>query len=93
MDHQSHGISHTFPALTTNMIKMCMSELDIPMTDEEITKPTMAKMLQVYDSISILLQGVGAEQFSQPTFAVLDLLEHPELHKESLGLVGFYRHL
>ncbi|EGF76767.1 hypothetical protein BATDEDRAFT_21005 [Batrachochytrium dendrobatidis JAM81] len=83
----------SFPILSLQTLKDCLNGLDMQVTVDDLAKPTPQKMLEIYESLTVLLQGVSSEQFAQPTFAVLELLEYPDVHKDSLGLVAFYRHL
>ncbi|KAL2912180.1 kinetochore-associated Ndc80 complex subunit nuf2 [Polyrhizophydium stewartii] len=92
MDHGIPGPG-TFPNLSVAELRDCLAGLDIPVSGEDITKPTPAKMLEIYEALTSLLQDVSAEQFAQPTFDVLGVMEYPDIHKDSLGLVAFYRHL
>ncbi|KAJ1336953.1 hypothetical protein BSLG_006713 [Batrachochytrium salamandrivorans] len=83
----------SFPILGLQTIRDCLNGLDMTVTVDDLSKPTPHKMLEIYESLTVLLQGVSSEQFAQPSFAILELLEYPDVHKDSLGLVAFYRHL
>ncbi|KAJ3415273.1 kinetochore-associated Ndc80 complex subunit nuf2 [Chytridiales sp. JEL 0842] len=83
----------TFPVLKPSEIVTCMAELQIPITIEDLEKPTAPRMIAVFESCTDILMGVAREQFSQPNFAVMEILEHPDLHQESITLMSFYRQL
>ena len=83
----------TFPVLKNNEILQFMADLEIPFTEQDILKPSSHRMLQVYEAFTEQLMGISREHYSQPSFACIELLEHPDIHQESLALIGFYRQL
>eukprot|EP00842_Homolaphlyctis_polyrhiza_P005764 jgi/Hompol1/6189/HPOL_004099-RA len=86
-------MSGTFPDLNLQTLKVCMDNVGIPVTTEDLQKPTPQRMMEIYEAFLVLLQDVRADQFTQLPFDVLEMLEHPEVHRDSLGLLAFYRHM
>lgn len=84
---------HTFPLLKISTIIKCINEMHIPIAEEDITKPSSARIMTIYDSITDILMGCTRQQFEQPSFAVMQILEQPDLHQESLSLMAYYRQL
>lgn len=70
-----------------------MADLQIPLTLEDLEKPTPHRMIGVFESFTDILMGVSRDQFAQPNFAAMEILEHPDLHQESITLMSFYRQL
>ncbi|KAI8928768.1 Nuf2 family-domain-containing protein [Entophlyctis helioformis] len=83
----------TFPTLDIKTVRECLASMDIAVTTEELVKPSPQRMFDIFEHITILLQDVEAAQFEQPTFATLEMLDYPDIHKDSLSLIAFYRHL
>ncbi|KAJ3274324.1 kinetochore-associated Ndc80 complex subunit nuf2 [Terramyces sp. JEL0728] len=80
----------TFPNLDTKEILQILIELAIPCTEEDLKKPTMHKMLQIYEKFTELLLG-STRNLAVPDFSTL--LETPDLQQDSIALMGFYRQL
>ncbi|KAJ3312925.1 kinetochore-associated Ndc80 complex subunit nuf2 [Boothiomyces sp. JEL0838] len=80
----------TFPNLDTKEILQILIELSIPCTEEDLKKPTMHKMLQIYEKFTELLLG-STRNLAVPDFSTL--LETPDLQQDSIALMGFYRQL
>ena len=82
-----------FPILKMNDILQCMDDLNIPLNEQDITKPNPQQLQKIYESFLEIFKGVPKERFSQPRFELLDMLEYPELHNNSLTLIAFYKTL
>lgn len=89
----SKAVAYSFPLLKTPDILQCMSDLQIPFTADDLLRPTLQCMLAVYDAFADMLMGVTREDYSQPSYAALEFLTHPEIYSESLALMGFFKHL
>ncbi|KAI8848697.1 Nuf2 family-domain-containing protein [Chytridium lagenaria] len=85
--------SFSFPNLKPSEILTCMSDLQIPMSMEDLEKPSTQRVLSVFELFTDILMGVSRDQFSQPNFAAMEILEYPDLHQESIILMAFYRQL
>ena len=83
----------SFPNLKPQDITQCLAELQIPFTNEDFEKPNPQRMLYVYETFADILMGVTPEQFSNPRFDILELLEYPEVHADSLAQMGFFKAL
>lgn len=69
-----------------------MEDLRIPLSDSELVKPTTAVVQRIFEAFADIFMGIGKEQLGQqPTFQVVETLEHPDLHLDSINLVAFYR--
>ncbi|KAI8622594.1 Nuf2 family-domain-containing protein [Chytriomyces sp. MP71] len=93
MSHTGSGGGYSFPILKPSEIVACMSDLHIPLTLEDLERPTPARMAAVFEAFTDMFMGVSRDHFATPNFAVVDLLEHPDLHQEDVALMGFYRQL
>ncbi|KAJ3216175.1 kinetochore-associated Ndc80 complex subunit nuf2 [Dinochytrium kinnereticum] len=85
--------SFSFPNLKPSEILTCMSDLQIPMSMEDLEKPSTQRILTVFEQFTDILMGVSRDQFAQPNFAAMEILEYPDLHQDSIILMGFYRQL
>ena len=68
-------------------------ELQIPTTEDLLTKPTLEKMRPVYKEFVEILAGVRKEDLEQPQFEAMEALSNPELHEESIAELSFNRAL
>jgi len=67
-----------------------MSDLEIPVSREELLKPSLSVTLRIYSCFLSQLLGISIESF-ELNFSLLEILEAPNLHSESLYLLSFYR--
>ena len=86
-------IHYSFPILKNKEILLCLKELHIPMTLEEIKAPTGEKMKAVYDQFVEKMMGITKEDSSNPQFGALDVLSFPELHENGIPELTFYTSL
>ena len=84
---------YSFPILRNAEILQCLQDLQISFAEEDLTKPTPQRIMQLYETFTDFLMGVTREQFSQPSFNVLQTLEYPDLHMEGISALGFYKQL
>ncbi|RKP04074.1 hypothetical protein CXG81DRAFT_16500 [Caulochytrium protostelioides] len=94
-------VTFSFPVLKPQDILMCMSDLNIALTEEELAKPTPARALAIYEALLDLFMGCSRDgAHSSPVsrsagglaFAVTQL-DHPELHQDSMAFMAAYRQL
>ncbi|ORY30450.1 Nuf2-domain-containing protein [Rhizoclosmatium globosum] len=85
--------SYSFPILKPSEIVACMADLQIPLSLEDLEKPSPQRMIAVFEAFTDVFMGVSRDQFVTPNFHVMEMLEHPELHQEDVTLMGFYRQL
>ena len=96
----------TFPDLPTSDILECLQSLQISCSQDDLVHPTTIKLWPIYESFLELLVGENASKLVDPfssdqlgaanmgpanQFQILEILEHPGLHQESLTLMSFYR--
>lgn len=70
-----------------------MEDLRIPLTDHELNKPTPIVVQRILECFADIFMGIPKESFNsvQPSFGVMEMLEYPDLHLDSISLVSFYR--
>ncbi|PNH12206.1 putative kinetochore protein NUF2 [Tetrabaena socialis] len=87
-------MSFSFPTnITTEEIQQCLSDLQIYVDVNHLTKPTYETVRPYYEQAVIALTGVTREELMQPKFSALSVFEYPELHDESIPTTNFFRHL
>jgi kinetochore protein Nuf2 len=84
---------YIFPTLNNAEILQCMEELRIPFTEQDLSKPSSIKVIKVFEDFLDILMGITREELEQPHFSVMENLENPELHQQSLEDITFFRHL
>jgi len=52
-----------FPSLKNSDIILCLQELSIPFSDEDLQKPTPQRMQMVYEAFADILMGYTRESF------------------------------
>lgn len=83
---------YSFPELKNAEILQCMEDLRIPLSESELGKPTLPVVQRIFEAFADIFMGIGRDQLSQqPAFQVVETLEHPDLHIESISLIAFYR--
>ena len=94
-----------FPSLKNSDIILCMKELSIPFSEEDLQKPTPQRMQIVYEAFADILMGYTRESFDANVRAcsnevenfVLSLLPHhteiKEMYQDSIGLMTFHKQL
>ena len=82
---------YSFPILKVDEIRDTMNELQINLTNDDLTQPAGWKVKQIYEKLIELLLNQKKEEMAQPAFNHIDLLEFPELHEESVPMVAFIK--
>lgn len=80
-----------FPELPIKVIVQIFEEMRIPLSDSDITKPNPSQVQRVFETLLEMFTGTGKESYSQPSFSVMEMVEYPELHYDSISLIAFYR--
>lgn len=80
---------YSFPELRNAEILQCLEDLRIPVTDADLAKPTPPVVQRIYESFAEIFFGGAISTTNTP--AVAEILEYPELHVESIGLISFFR--
>ncbi|KAI8821768.1 Nuf2 family-domain-containing protein [Fimicolochytrium jonesii] len=83
----------SFPLLKPSELIPCMTDFGLALAEEDLTKPTQARILAIYDHITHTLLNRTREHYSQISFDAMQILEQPELQQESITLVSYYRAL
>ncbi|KAJ3195182.1 kinetochore-associated Ndc80 complex subunit nuf2 [Irineochytrium annulatum] len=81
-------MSYSFPSLKPAEILTCLADLQIPMSHEDLEKPSTNRMLAVFEQFTDILMGVSRDQFSQPNFAAMEILEYPGAGLIAVDSVG-----
>lgn len=83
-------LKQTFPVLKVPDIVDCLNEVEIgfKLTEEEILKPTYARVAMLYESIAEILMH---NTIPADNFQMMEILEHPELHKDSIKLLSLFQ--
>ena len=83
---------YSFPELKNAEILQCMEDLRISLQESDLNKPTIAVAQRIFEAFVEIFMGVGRDQMGQqPAFSLVETLEHPDLHVESISLIAFYR--
>jgi Nuf2 family len=85
-----------FPELKNAEIVQIMEELKIPLTEADIIKPHPPHIQRIYEIFLELFMGSQAaaeaqRSVRQPNFAVLELLEFPDIHLDAIALISFHQ--
>lgn len=83
----------TFPILSNQGICECLNELHMNVDENSLKQPKRTMMLGIYESLVELLMGVSRDDTTQPHFAAVDVLEHQQLHENSVGEIMFIKSL
>ncbi|KTW26641.1 hypothetical protein T552_02650 [Pneumocystis carinii B80] len=70
-----------------------MTELGIPFSEEDLSKPTYQRMKLVYEAFSDILMGITWENYDNFVRACHDELEYSGIYVESLGIIIFHQKL
>lgn len=84
---QSAPVLYSFPELKNQDVLECLGDLGIPLSEPELVRPTVLTVQRVYEMFVEMFMGSGNNNAS----SVLEMLEYPELHSESVSLIGLYR--
>lgn len=84
---------YSFPELKSSEILQCMEDLRIPLSDQELNKPSPMIVQRILESFADIFMGIPKDHFNsvQPSFGVMEMLEYPDLHMDSISLITFYR--
>lgn len=80
---------YSFPELRNAEILQCLEDLRIPVTEADLTRPTPPIVQKIYEAFAEIFFGGAIMTNNTP--AVAGILEYPELHVESIGLISFFR--
>ena len=85
--------TYSFPILKINEIILCLNELGLSVTEDELVHPEKNKdqIRRVYEYLTEYCTGITREEMSQPAFCGLSKLTFPELHEESIPQINSFR--
>ena len=69
-----------FPNLKNSDIVLCMQELSVPFSEEDLQKPTPQRMQMVYEAFADILMGYTRESFDSSVRACANEVENFVLH-------------
>ena len=80
---------YSYPLLPSDEILTVLREMKIDATSDDLANPTPLKVKVIFDQLIEVLLNQKSEDMAQPHFNGLEMLEHQELHEESIGAIGF----
>ena len=80
---------YSFPELRNAEILQCLEDLRISVTEADLSRPTPPAVQRIYEAFAEIFFGGAITAANNP--AVAEILEYPELHAESIGLISFFR--
>jgi kinetochore protein Nuf2 len=85
--------TYSFPLLKTSNIILCLNELGLSVTEDELSNPEKYRdqIRRIYEHLTELCTGITREEMAQPAFAGLQRLTYPELHDESIQQINSFR--
>jgi myosin heavy subunit len=85
--------SWSFPTLKISEILMCLNELGIPATEDDLVNPEKNKdqCRHILEQLAEICTGTTREEMNQPAFSGLSALTYPELHEESIPQINSFR--
>ena len=81
---------YSFPILKVDEIRDTMNELQINLTNDDLTQPAGWKVKQIYEQLIELLLNQRREDML-PSLNGMAELEFPELHEESVPMIAFLK--
>ena len=78
----------SFPLLAKEEIKLCLQELNIPCSDEDLTSPKEGTVKLFFSKMIEMLLNKRPEDLEAQHFAVTEM-DHPELHETSIPTIAF----
>ena len=83
---------YSFPELKSIEILQCMADLNIPLVENELQKPTAPIVQKIYESFVEIFMGCTKEQYIVNESSMdMVAVEYPEIYLDSVSLVKFFR--
>lgn len=82
---------YSFPELRNAEILQCLDDLRMPVTEADLNRPTPQIVQRIYEAFAEIFFGATVNNSTNNTPALASILEYPELHSESIGLISFFR--
>ena len=83
--------SFSFPLMKAPDVLQCMQELQIELTGEELAAATPDAVRRVFETVVDICMGVTKDELDQPAATGLEVLEHGELHEDSIPQLAYFR--
>ncbi len=82
-----------FPIIPVKEIILCLGELGLQITESELQNPDNHKesIRRTLEQLAEIFTGMSRDEMNQPAFSGLSMLNHPELHEESVPVLNSYR--
>ena len=80
---------YSYPLLPPSEILIVLKELNIDAQKDDLDNPVPVKVHAMFWQLIELLLNQRQEDLAQAQFKGLDMLEFPELHDESVPMIGF----
>ncbi|KAI7830806.1 Nuf2 family-domain-containing protein [Kickxella alabastrina] len=84
--------SSFFPTLKSHDILEVMGQMEIPITEEDLEKPTPYRVQDWYAAFLYLLKGISLEELENNN-DMHDLSDYPESHNDDISLMAFYQNM
>ncbi|KAJ2730261.1 kinetochore-associated Ndc80 complex subunit nuf2 [Coemansia sp. D1744] len=80
------------PTLKSQDILDVMRQMEIPIVEEDLEKPTPQRVQIWFEAFLYILKGISLEQLGT-SVELLDLTEYPESHSDDIFLMSFYQNM
>ncbi|KAJ2365306.1 kinetochore-associated Ndc80 complex subunit nuf2 [Coemansia sp. RSA 2611] len=80
------------PTLKSQDILDVMRQMEIPIMEEDLEKPTPQRVQIWYEAFLFILKGISLEQLGND-IELLDLTDYPESHSDDIFLMSFYQNM
>jgi hypothetical protein len=80
-----------FQVLKYKEILMCLHNLEIQVTLDDLKKPTELSVASMFEQLVEIVIGVNEDVLSEPTMAGLDNIVNREMHGRSFGRIAIQK--
>ncbi|KAJ2830271.1 kinetochore-associated Ndc80 complex subunit nuf2 [Coemansia erecta] len=80
------------PTLKSQDILDVMRQMEIPIMEEDLEKPTPQRVQIWYEAFLYILKGISLEQMGN-NIELIDLTDYPESHSDDIFLMSFYQNM
>ncbi|KAJ2013725.1 kinetochore-associated Ndc80 complex subunit nuf2, partial [Coemansia sp. S85] len=70
-----------------------MGQLEIPISEEDLDRPTPQRVQTWYEAFLFILKGISLEQMGSSDVELLDVTDFPESHGDDIFLMSFYANM
>ncbi|KAJ1737872.1 kinetochore-associated Ndc80 complex subunit nuf2 [Coemansia sp. RSA 2049] len=81
-----------YPTLKSQDILDVMRQMEIPIMEEDLEKPTPQRVQIWYEAFLYILKGISLEQIGSEV-ELLDYTDYPESHSDDIFLMSFYQNM